>query len=132
MKKVLVADTLPQGMQDELGALLKALEAKYGAHAVTVGVNMENLATLVAMIGSGDVTASDRAHAAKSAAHICNDVICTLGEAMNVKPEAAFAVAQALADHSHHINEELCGEATMPGTVTAEADAVIAKARVLH
>jgi hypothetical protein len=130
MKKVLVADSLPQGMQEELASMIHAMEKKYGKAAVTVGMHVENLSTLVTMIASDDL--EDRAGAVKAASRICNEVICSLGMALDANPEHVFAVAEALQEQTRHLNAELLGEQPHAAAVTAEADAAIARARVIH
>jgi hypothetical protein len=127
MKKVLVADSLPQGMQEELASMIHAMEKKYGKAAVTV---VENLGTLVTMLASNDL--EDRAGAVKAASRICNEVICSLGMALDANPEHVFAVAEALQEQTRHLNAELLGEQPHAAAVTAEADAAIARARVIH
>lgn len=133
MKKLMIADNLPPALQAELGAMMTAMEKKYGAHATEMGAHIENLATLVTLVGATDYPNADRAQAADTARLICGEVIRALGEALKVDPDACFAVARALQDFSHRANEELLGELPVSPAVAEETAAVLMKAaRTVH
>lgn len=119
---------MPAPLQAELDATLAALAKKYGAAAVMLGTHIENLATVATLVASADLQPGDRERAAAMARKICADVIRALGEALNVDPAGAFAVAQALAEYSRHAESELVGEQPVPESVISAAQAVIGKA----
>lgn len=133
MKKLMIAGNLPPALQAELGAMMTAMEKKYGAHATEMGAHIENLATLVTLVGTTNYADADRAQAADAARVICSEVIRALGEALNVNPDSCFAVARALQDFSARANEELLGELPVSSAVAEEAAAVLMKAaRTVH
>lgn len=133
MKKLMMAGNLPPALQAELGAMMAAMEKKYGAHATEMGAHIENLATLVTLVGATDYPDADRRQAADTARVICGEVIRALGEALNVNPESCFAVARALQEFSARAQEELLGELPVSTAVAGETAAVLMKAaRTVH
>lgn len=122
-----LSSELPQALQNELKATITALEKKYGANAVMVGTFIENLSNMCVLLSRMDLTGAQRETAFRMSRQVCGDVIRALGELSNVKPNDAFAVAEALQDYSRHAEAELCG-VTVPEPVMAEAADVIAKA----
>jgi hypothetical protein len=127
--KQIRSDDLPQGLKAGLAALLAAMKAKYGEHAVCVGVHIENLANLVGVLGRETLTDEERAQVRNHAGTVCNDVLQDLGRALNVDPQHAFAVARSLQEYGQHAEVELCGEENIPAPVADAALAAIRKAQ---
>jgi hypothetical protein len=119
---------LPQALQDELSAMITALTKKYGAAAVEVGTHIETLAGVVLMV-SREMSADERAHAAKHAHMICGAAIRSLGEALNANPDHCFAVARSLQDYARHAADELEGEQPTTPELSEQAAAVIERAK---
>jgi hypothetical protein len=101
---------------------------KYGADAVRVGVHIENLANLTAMVRRSDLTPQERETAWENARMVCGAAVRELGEALNVSPEACFAVANSLQEYGMRAEEEMVGS-PVPSTVADEAMAAIRQAQ---
>lgn len=119
---------LPAPMQADMNALMSAMAKRYGPAATRMGIHIENLATVCAMLAqSGAMDDATREKAWHNAKDVCGAVILDLGRASNVDAESAFAVARALKEHSQHISDELCGE-ELPQETAAAAAQVMARA----
>lgn len=126
--KQIRSDTLPQALQAELATMMQAMETKYGPAATALGMHIENLANLCALVRRNDMSDDDRAVAWENGRAICGAVIRDLGQALDVNPAHAFAVAQALGEYTLNAESELYGEREVPAPVVDAALAVLKKA----
>lgn len=122
------SNELPQNLQAELTALMQAMAAKYGTAATALGMHIENLANLCALVRRNDMSDDERAMAWENGRAICGAVVRDLGQALDVDPVHAFAVAQALGEYALNAESELCGEREVPAPVVDAALAVLKKA----
>lgn len=128
-KKAIMSDTqLPDTLRGELASMMRAMEAKYGATTTRLGVHIENLATVCAMMAqSGGFNGDERERAWKHSRDVCGEIIRDLGRVWNVDPEDAFKVAGALKEFSERAGAELLGE-NIPESVADEATQVLLRA----
>jgi hypothetical protein len=128
MKQIYAAENLPDALRAELAALLDAMKAKYGPAAVRLGVHIENMATVINMVGSNDLTPEQRKIGRDHAAGVLGSLIKDLGTAARIDPEGAFAVAKALQEYSRHVESEMLGEQPASAEAIAETAKALAKA----
>jgi hypothetical protein len=128
-KIIMRSDALPPHIQAELRALQAALETKYSVATHTMGITIENLATLCNLVRSTDLTPEQRASAFEKSQDICVDVMNVLGALLKVSTKDAFAVVAAYRDFTARVEEEILG-AEVLDTTKGDAMAAIAKARM--